>query len=58
MNTDNFYTVEQAAQKLNSNEQSIRRLINSDKLKATKKLGKWYIFHADLVEYLKSSDND
>ena len=58
MNTDKFYTVEAAANLLNSNVQSIRRLINSDKLKATKKLGKWYIFHTDIVEYLNSTDND
>lgn len=58
MNTDNFYTVEEVAKKLNSNEQSVRRLINSNQLKATKKLRKWYVFHTDLVDFIKSSDNE
>lgn len=58
METQKFYTVEAAAKLLNSNVQSIRRLINDDKLKATKKLGKWYIFHTDIVEYLNSNEND
>jgi hypothetical protein len=57
MDTEKFYTVEAAAELLNSNIQSVRRLINSDKLKGFKKLGKWYIFHSDILEYLKS-DND
>ena len=54
MDKDNFYTVDEAAEKLNSSEQTIRRLINSGELKATKKLRKWYIFHNDLVNFIKS----
>lgn len=56
MNTDNIYTVEKAAKLLNSNEQSIRRLIKENKLKASKKLGKWFILHSDIIEYLKGSE--
>jgi hypothetical protein len=58
MDTEKFYTVEAAAELLNSNIQSVRRLINSDQLKAFKKLGKWYVFHSDIINFLKGSDND
>jgi glycerol-3-phosphate responsive antiterminator len=58
MITEKFYTAEDAAVLLNSNIQSIRRLINSDKLTAFKKLGKWYVFHSDIVKYLKNTEND
>lgn len=54
MDLQKFYTVEQAAELLNSNEQTIRKLIRSNELKATKKLNKWFIFHTDIVEYLKN----
>jgi hypothetical protein len=55
---NNIYTVESTAELLKSNPQSIRRLINEGKLKASKKLNKWYILHSDILEYLKGSDND
>jgi predicted site-specific integrase-resolvase len=55
---NNIYTVKSAAELLKSNPQSIRRLINEGKLKASKKLNKWYILHSDILEYLKGSDND
>jgi excisionase family DNA binding protein len=55
---EKFYTVEAAAELLNSNEQTIRKLINEGNLKASKKLRKWYILHSDILEFLKTSDND
>jgi hypothetical protein len=55
---NNIYTVKSASELLKSNPQSIRRLINEGKLKAAKKLNKWYILHSDILEYLNSSDND
>ena len=58
MDSQKFYTVEQAAELLNSNEQTIRKLIRNNELKATKRLNKWFVFHTDIVEYLKHSDND
>jgi hypothetical protein len=58
MTTEQFYTVDQTAQILNSNEQSIRRLINSNQLTAFKKLGKWYVFHSDIINFIKGSDDD
>lgn len=58
MTTEKFYTVEAAAELLNSNIQSVRRLINSDRLKGFKKLGKWYVFHSDIINFIKSGDND
>jgi hypothetical protein len=58
MDTEKFYTVEAAAELLNSNIQSVRRLINSDRLKGFKKLGKWYVFHSDIINFIKGSDND
>jgi hypothetical protein len=55
---NNIYTVKSASEMLKSNPQSIRRLINEGKLKASKKLNKWYILHSDILEYLNSPDND
>ena len=48
-----FYTTEQAAEKLNTSIPTIRQLIKDGKLKAFFKLRKYYILHSDLVDYLK-----
>jgi hypothetical protein len=51
-----IYTTAAAAELLNSNELSIRRLIKAEKLKAYKKLRKWYILEVDIIAYIKSDD--
>lgn len=52
MNNEKFYTVEKAAELLNSNPQTIRKLIKDNKILAVKKLGKWFIMHSDIIEFL------
>lgn len=49
-----FYTVENLATLLNSHPVRVRTLINQGKLKAFKKIGKWYIFHSDVCEFIKT----
>jgi hypothetical protein len=56
MESSKIYTTVTAAQLLNSNELSIRRLIAAKKLKAYKKLRKWYILEVDIIAYIKSDD--
>jgi excisionase family DNA binding protein len=51
---EKIYTVESTAELLNSNAQTIRKLIRDKELKATKKLNKWFILHSDILEYLGS----
>ena len=53
MNKKDFYTHEEAAEMLNSNVQTIRRLIKTGQLKAYFKLRKYYILHTDLINYIK-----
>ena len=53
MNKKDFYTPEEAAEMLNSNVQTIRRLIKTGQLKAYFKLRKYYILHTDLINYIK-----
>lgn len=50
---EEVYTVESAAVLLNSNIQTVRRLIKEGELKAVKKLNKYFILHSDILEYLK-----
>lgn len=53
MEKKDFYTPEEAAEMLNSNVQTIRRLIKLGELKAYYKLRKYYILHSDLINYIK-----
>lgn len=48
-----FYDVDEAAKLLNVSAFTIRKLCRTGKLKAFKKLKKWYIFKTDIVEFLK-----
>lgn len=50
---EEFYTVEQVAEKLNCHPRTVRELIKGNELKAAKKLRKWYVLHSDLLEYIK-----
>lgn len=49
-----FYDVPEAAKLLNISEFTVRKLCRTNKLKAFKKLKKWYIFKSDIVEFIKS----
>jgi excisionase family DNA binding protein len=51
---EQFYTIEQVAERLNCNPRTARDLIKENKLKGYKKLRKWYVLHSDLLEYIKS----
>lgn len=48
-----FYTVEEAAELLNSSPRTVRELIKTKQLKAYFKLRKYYILHTDLINYIK-----
>jgi excisionase family DNA binding protein len=51
---DKIYTVEQVAEVLNSNSQTIRKLIRNKELNAVKKLNKYFIKHSDVLNYLEN----
>ena len=48
-----IYTVQEAAEVLNSNPRTVRELIKNGDLKAYFKLRKYYILHNDLINYIK-----
>jgi excisionase family DNA binding protein len=50
-------TVEEVAAYLRVTERSIRTVINEGKLKAYKQFGRWYIFGADLMTFIKTGQN-
>lgn len=54
---DTFYTVEQAATLLGISERVLRDKINKGEIKASKKFGRWYVFHADLAKAIKSNQD-
>ena len=54
MNDMDFYTVEQAAEKLNVSDRYIRDQISKGSLKAFKRGKRHYIFHSDLVSFIRS----
>jgi excisionase family DNA binding protein len=51
-----IYTIKELAVKLNTSERAVRELIRDGKLKAFKQLGKYYILHVDLLEYIKTGE--
>lgn len=51
---DNFYTIEEAADKLKVSERTIRDAVNSGELKAYRKGKRVYILQSDIVEFIKS----
>ena len=48
-----FYTIEQLSQKTGISERSLRDAIRDNKLKASKKFTRWFVFHSDFCEFLK-----
>jgi len=49
-----FYTVKQAAEKLDLTERTITENIRTEKIKAYKTAGKWFILHSDLLDFVTS----
>lgn len=56
MEKKDFYTVEEACEMLKISKRSLEDEIRAGNLKARKRFAKWYIFHSDLLEYLKGGE--
>jgi excisionase family DNA binding protein len=53
---EDFYTVKQAAAKLDLTERTVTDSIRKNKITAHKKAGKWFILHTDLILFITSKD--
>jgi hypothetical protein len=49
-----FYTLSEAAAKLGCNERVLAEKLRAGDVVGHKRLGKWYILHADLVEFIRA----
>lgn len=49
-----FYTIGQAAEKMQVNERFIRDAISNGKLKAYKQGKRQYILHSDLIDFIRA----
>lgn len=47
-------TVEEVAELLKVTEATVRKAISDGRLKAFKQFGKWYVFHQDVVQFIRS----
>lgn len=56
-NKKTFMTVEEAAELLKVTEATVRSIISKSELKAYKRLGKWYIFEEDVIQYIKEGQS-
>lgn len=56
MTSTEIYTLEEAADLLSCNKEILRQKVSSNKLKAYKKLGRWYLFHSDIIAFIKGDD--
>jgi excisionase family DNA binding protein len=54
MGENDIYTVSQVATILDVTENTVREQIRNGKLKAYKKLNRWYVYKKDLDNYIKS----
>lgn len=52
MATKDFYTAEEAADLLGITKTTIEQRIRRGELIASKRFGKWYVLHSDLITYL------
>lgn len=52
-NLDKVYTVKELCTVLDLKERAITDAIRADKIKAHKTFGKWFVFHSDLIKYIK-----
>lgn len=53
---ESVHTIETAAAVLKCNERVLREKLKSGEINGTKKLGKWYILHSTLIDYISVSD--
>lgn len=51
---DNFYSIEETAEKLKVSERTIRDAVNGGELKAYRKGKRVYVLQSDIVEFIKS----
>ena len=54
MDNKDFYTVEEACERLKVSKRSLEDELRSGNLKASKRFSRWYIMHKDLLAYLQS----
>ena len=48
-----FYTLSEAATKLNCNERILRNKLGAGEITGYKRMNKWYILHKDLLAYIE-----
>lgn len=53
--TEPIYTVDTLAIMLGVSEITIRNYTSTGKIKGYKRLGKWFYFHSDVVNFLKGN---
>lgn len=54
IDSNDFMTVEQVAEKLAVTVFKVRELLRQKKLKGFKKLNRWYVFTNDLTDFIKT----
>ncbi|MCH2043428.1 MAG: helix-turn-helix domain-containing protein [Saprospiraceae bacterium] len=54
---EKFYTIDAASELLSCNPRVLRSKINTGELKAYKQLKRWFIFHSDLIEFIKNGNS-
>jgi len=52
--SNDFYTIQQAAEKLGVNERYVRDNLSKGVLKGYKRGKRVYVFHADLLEFIRT----
>jgi len=57
MNDNKIYTVEGVAKELQTNTQTVYRLLQSGELQGHKRLRKWYVLHKHIIAYLEKAEN-
>ena len=50
-----FYTIEEAAEKMGVSKRSLEDAIRTNQLVAHKRFSKWYIFHEDLIAFIRAA---
>jgi len=56
MKMNDFYTTSQLSEKLSCNKKVIERKIRAGELRGFKQLGRWFVFHSDLVKWIKGNE--
>lgn len=54
---EKFYTIDAACELLSCNSRVLRSKINNGELKAYKQLKRWFIFHSDLIDFIKNGNS-